>query len=84
MQIYKWLQGMSRMFLHKRIELLKRAGCMSVSIGESLARPCYNKTHPTLSFGESYSYNQLTLLKLVVFLLVPRYNSYIRSALVSF
>jgi len=35
MQIYKWQQGMCRMFLHIRTELLKTAGFMFVRLASS-------------------------------------------------
>ena len=43
MRIYKWQQGMFRMFQNKRTELLKRAGCMSVRLISSATKNhrCY-------------------------------------------
>ena len=37
-----------------------------------------------LSFKDALPFKQRTLLKLVAFLLIPRYNSYVRSVWVGF
>jgi len=66
------------------LNVLDFGALLALFLARNFGRPYYQKIHLMLSILEKLTLKQLILLKMAVFPLVPRYDSYVGSILAGF